>query len=416
MKKFFVYNLFQRLYGDINNWYTPALRAALMGFNWVYINPIHYPGFSGSLYAPKDYYLFNPLFFGKRNKEESYRSLKEWVEFCNKNGLQVMVDLVINHTAIDAHIVKEHKEWYKKDESGKIKHPRAKDGEGWVEWGDLAELDYRQEGNKEELWEYIFNLVKWFIELGIQGFRCDAAYQIPQEFWLYLIDKVKKIDNKAIFWAESLGCEFDEVMVLCKSGFDYVMESSKWWDFEAKWCIPQHNKFVGLAHSVAFPENHDTERLMTELKDRTDLVKMRYIFSAFIAEGIMITSGFEYGFKKRCNVLYQMPGDREPTRFYLVDFIKKVNNLKENNKIFMNEVEIEQYEFLEVLCLIKKLGDQEAMFIINRSKKDIFNVPIKKLKTIMRYFNKAYDPFNNPLIVENNIVLKPEAYHLFIVS
>ena len=33
-----------------------------MGFNAVYINPFHYPGFSGSLYAVKDYYRLNPLF------------------------------------------------------------------------------------------------------------------------------------------------------------------------------------------------------------------------------------------------------------------------------------------------------------------------------------------------------------------
>ena len=33
-----------------------------MGFNWIFLNPIHYPGFSGSLYAVKDYYALNPLF------------------------------------------------------------------------------------------------------------------------------------------------------------------------------------------------------------------------------------------------------------------------------------------------------------------------------------------------------------------
>ena len=28
-----------------------AVAAKIMGFDWIYINPIHYPGFSGSLYA-----------------------------------------------------------------------------------------------------------------------------------------------------------------------------------------------------------------------------------------------------------------------------------------------------------------------------------------------------------------------------
>ncbi len=38
-----------------------------MGFNAVYINPFHYPGFSGSLYAVKDYYRLNPRFHSGRS-------------------------------------------------------------------------------------------------------------------------------------------------------------------------------------------------------------------------------------------------------------------------------------------------------------------------------------------------------------
>jgi starch synthase (maltosyl-transferring) len=33
-----------------------------MGFNWLYINSVHYPGFSGSLYAVKHHYRINPEF------------------------------------------------------------------------------------------------------------------------------------------------------------------------------------------------------------------------------------------------------------------------------------------------------------------------------------------------------------------
>ena len=32
-----------------------------MAFDWVFVNPFHYPGFSGSLYAIKDYYRLHPL-------------------------------------------------------------------------------------------------------------------------------------------------------------------------------------------------------------------------------------------------------------------------------------------------------------------------------------------------------------------
>src|SRR5713101_1473289 len=44
-----IYNLFPSLTGTIRDWATHLPRIAAMGFNAVYINPFHYPGFSGSL-------------------------------------------------------------------------------------------------------------------------------------------------------------------------------------------------------------------------------------------------------------------------------------------------------------------------------------------------------------------------------
>jgi len=50
-----IYNLFPTLAGPIAGWTAQLPRIAAMAFNAVYINPFHYPGFSGSLYAVKDY-------------------------------------------------------------------------------------------------------------------------------------------------------------------------------------------------------------------------------------------------------------------------------------------------------------------------------------------------------------------------
>jgi len=55
-----IYNLFPSLAGTIRDWMVHLPRIAGMGFNAVYINPFHYPGFSGSLYAVKDYYPPEP--------------------------------------------------------------------------------------------------------------------------------------------------------------------------------------------------------------------------------------------------------------------------------------------------------------------------------------------------------------------
>src|SRR3954462_7467943 len=57
-----IYNLFPTLAGSIADWTAELPRIAAMGFNAVYVNPFHYPGFSGSLYAVKVYYKLTPRF------------------------------------------------------------------------------------------------------------------------------------------------------------------------------------------------------------------------------------------------------------------------------------------------------------------------------------------------------------------
>src|SRR6516225_4563422 len=95
-----IYNLFPTLAGTIRDWMAHFPRIAAMGFNAVYINPFHYPGFSGSLYAVKDYYRLNPRFRGgERGGDDTL--LSRLTETARVHGLRVIMDLVINHTSKD---------------------------------------------------------------------------------------------------------------------------------------------------------------------------------------------------------------------------------------------------------------------------------------------------------------------------
>ena len=44
-----IYNLFPPLAGTIPQWEEHLDRIAAMGFTWIFLNPIHTPGLSGSL-------------------------------------------------------------------------------------------------------------------------------------------------------------------------------------------------------------------------------------------------------------------------------------------------------------------------------------------------------------------------------
>src|SRR5580700_3694859 len=92
-----IYNLFPTLTGTIRNWMVHLPRIARMGFNAVYINPFHYPGFSGSLYAVKDYYRLNPRFRGQEPGDDD-ALLSRLTDTARAHGLRAIMDLVVNHT------------------------------------------------------------------------------------------------------------------------------------------------------------------------------------------------------------------------------------------------------------------------------------------------------------------------------
>jgi len=70
-----IYNLFPRIAETI--WLHHASHAAEMGFNWLYINSIRYPGFSGSLYAVKHHYRINPQFLPPDVEKDDLTATKQ---------------------------------------------------------------------------------------------------------------------------------------------------------------------------------------------------------------------------------------------------------------------------------------------------------------------------------------------------
>lgn len=370
-----IYNLFPPLVGAIPRWEEHLDRIAAMGFNWVFLNPIHTVGLSGSLYAVKDYLGINPLFHPESG-EDPEAALRHFIKEAKKRGLKVMLDLVINHTAIDSPLVAEHPEWYAKDEKGGIKHPGAIDPADATKvtvWGDLAELAYWPVPDPEALLHFWDAVVSKYVQLGFLGFRADAAYKIPGWFWRRLIDEAKSLEPRVQFFAETLGCRLEELAQLSEAGFDYIYNSSKWWDFQAEWCLDQYNRFRHIAPSISFPETHDTDRLAAEAGGDPAAARQRYLFAAFFSTGLMIPVGFEFGFKKHLHVVKTRPEDWETPAYDLTDFIGRVNRMKLNCPVLVEEGPITRLSpKARPVVLLLKSRDREkgrALAVINSSRK-----------------------------------------------
>ncbi len=367
-----IYNLFPLLAGPFDQWQPHLVRAAEMGFDWIFVNPIQKLGRSGSLYSIQDYFALNPSLCtrGKQSPEDQARAMIAQAE---RLGLRMMIDLVINHCAYDSPLLKLHPEWFVK-EHGRIAHPScAHDGEKVV-WRDLARFDHRYGGDSEGFYRYCREIVDYLLGLGFSGFRCDAAYQIPAAFWHRLIEDVKKIRPDAVFVAETLGCSADETRQTAKAGFDAIFNSSKWWDFDSPWLLEQYQLTRDTVPSISFPESHDTPRLYAETHGNVDALKQRYLFSALFSSGVMMPMGYEFGFSKPLHVVTTTPADWEHTPVDVTAYIREVNHIKSHHRAFQEEsiTELWGCSNPSVLMMWKAAvsDGSQALIILN---KDVWN-------------------------------------------
>ncbi len=412
-EKMIIYNLFPLLAGKFTDWEKHLIRASEMGFNWVFVNPIQRPGKSGSLYSIADYYALNPLLVDKESRKKPQQQVKDVAGTAGKLGLSLMVDLVINHCAADSELIKTHPKWFKWEESGRVAHPSCDENGKRVVWKDLAKFDHNNSRDKEGLFRFLVDVVMHLIDLGFKGFRCDAAYQVPRAVWKRLISKIRKRHPEVKFFAETLGCSPDQTIQTAGAGFDYIFNSSKWWDFKGQWLMKQYALTREIAPSIGFPESHDTVRLYDELDGNMAGMKQRYLFSALFSSGVMMPIGFEYGFRKKLHVIKTRPQDWETTEVDMTHFIKAVNKLKAEHAIFQEEAptEILYYNNPNLLLLWKAstTTQEECLIIVN---KDIFNKQHLYVESLQEFVQAGAPLVDLSPEYQMNYISSPFSYDL----
>jgi starch synthase (maltosyl-transferring) len=419
-----IFNLFPRYHATIDDWGKSIPHMSAMGFNWVFVNPFHETGFSGSLYAIKNYYQLNPLFLKKGGDTSDWRPLKKFVAASKDASMDVMMDLVINHTAFDSFLVKSNPLWYKRDKEGRLVSPHAIDpanADNVTVWGDLAEIDNHESKDKKGLWDYWNKLVQYFQEMGILGFRCDAAYQVPADLWKFLISSAKKRHPRTVFLAETLGCTLEQIAEMKGTGFDYLYNSSKYWEFDKPWCLEQHEENKKIAPSISFPESHDTPRLAGEKPGTVEVQKMRYAFAAIFSTGLLMPTGYEYGAKNRMDVVKGSPKDVEQPQWDLAGWIKEMNDFKSGQPVLCEEGSWKALTgYDDKFMFLEKQSDNEhnpVLVCVNKNIEEELELAAADMPKEIKKYKKMIRPTADALketAVSHHIVLKPADILVFL--
>jgi starch synthase (maltosyl-transferring) len=410
-----IYNLFPRHLGPIDAWSAVIPHIREMSFNAVFVNPFHETGLSGSLYSIKDYFRLNPLFLRQGQDAVNFKPLNKFIRDCRDARLDLIMDLVINHTAADSPLIREHPSWYKRDPSGEVAHPYAVDPDdpGKVTvWGDLASIDNEHSGDRQNLWNYWDRLVDFYQEMGIRGFRCDAAYQVPAALWQWLIGRAKNRFPDSRFYSETLGCRLDQAQALQGSGFDFLFNSVKWWNGDASWVLDQHAAYKPVAPSIAFAESHDTERLASVHPGTEAVQKGKYAFAAFFSQGLLMTAGFEYGAVTRMDVVRGTPSDVDRKKWDLTKWIGRINELKLREPVLGEEgAWTTLCEYGRPYLFLKKSSDRgrrPVYVCISKNAAECITIDTPAIPQEVRQCRKSLQVMTEPFI-EDEV---PEAFLL----
>ena len=267
----------------------PKLKEMGVDIIWVMpiqpIGKITRKGTLGSYYSIRDYCAFNPE-FGSRTDFEHF------VAKAHELGMKVILDWVANHTAPD-HPWTENEGWHYRDENGQLMVQ--------YDWTDIAKLNYENEDMRAEMKKAMH---WWMDEIGIDGFRCDVAGEVPTDFWNDAMAELRETHPDMFTLAE----DEDKAHELCETAFDmyygwtlhHLMNGvaqgtntvEDLWNYFAK----ADTTVEPYAIRMNFITNHDENSWAGDEYERMGAaVSTMTVFSYLIPGMPLIYTGQEYG-------------------------------------------------------------------------------------------------------------------------
>lgn len=305
LRNLVIYEIYVRNHGpngkfsDID---TDLERIKELGVDFIWFMPIHpigklnKKGSLGCPYSISDYREINPEYGTK----EDFLNL---IRHAHDLGLKVMIDVVFNHTSHDSVLVKAHPDWYHQDASGKPITTVP-------EWSDVIDLKHPNKA----LEDYLIDTLKMWAEFGVDGFRCDVASLLPEEFWVRARDEVARQKQATIWLAESVHAGFIEfrhnqdltgitdsqIYRAFDIAYDYDVYSIWQAVVKDRQPVSRYIEMLRFQNAIypenfiklRYVENHDQERIMNFAPSREQALAWT-AFSAFNCGAFLIYGGQE---------------------------------------------------------------------------------------------------------------------------
>ena len=377
-----------------------------LGTDVLWLMPIYEQGQKnsvGSPYCVKNYEKVNAEF-------GNLQDLKNLVNAAHSKGMRVILDWIANHTAWDNAWTTEHKDWYTQNGKGEIISP---EGMGWP---DVADLNY----NSQSLRTAMIDAMKyWINEVDVDGFRCDYAEGVPEDFWSKAINELKKIKGEELFMLAE-----GNKSSLYNAGFDAVYSWNFVYTAEKVWAGSnslsdlysfQNSDLAGVpdgAYRMRYITNHDmtaNEHTPVSAFKSKDGAMAAFVLTAMMSDCVMIYSSQEIGYGKTLSFFNYNILNWDDDKAYTAGYKKFMTAYKG----------IDPYRTAKPVlyqsgkgAAVWAGGEKGALAVINPTGSDL------QLKVPMEQAGKTAEEMSSgeKVTIPQALTLKPYEYKIYIVK
>ncbi len=410
--------------GTFNALHSDLDRIKKMGIDIIWFMPIqpigqeNKKGELGCPYSIKDYNTTNPEY-------GTVEEFKELIDKIHSTGMEVMIDVVYNHTSHDAVYRQTNPEFY-------YKTPEGKFGNKVGNWWDIIDLDY----SNKLLWEKQIESLEFWAKLGVDGFRCDVASLIPVDFWVEARKRLKKINENILLLAESIqpdflvyfrnqsfygasDCELYEAFDIT---YDYDLNDKFLAYIKGEYSLEEFLTLKRMQESIypqnyiklRFLENHDQPRIAELVTDLSKLINLTAFL--FFEKGTTLVYAGQEAQEKKLPSLFDKDLINFENKDEFSSLITKLSNMKKDEIFAKGKYKIHSCPAEEVvfitykqenkwLCGVFNFGNFEGDITLNEKAEDYFDIP-EINGTFKNLFNgEEVNVLNNKLRVSKTPII-----------
>jgi starch synthase (maltosyl-transferring) len=233
------YELFPRSWGGFDGVRRQLPALAELGFDVVYLPPIHPIGVSerkgpndtpdAGPEDPGSPYAIGAAQGGHTAIHPDLGTLDDFARLVAEAralDMEIALDFAIQASA-DHPWLREHPEWFFRRPDGTLKYAENPP----KRYVDIYNFDFDSE-DWQGLWEALRDVVLYWIGQGVRAFRVDNPHTKPLAFWQWLIESVRRVEPETIFLSEAF-TRSAKMNALAKAGFSqsytyFTWKNSTW--------------------------------------------------------------------------------------------------------------------------------------------------------------------------------------------